>query len=511
MKRWIVFLAAAVIGSGFLLMACDDSKEEKAQKELPFEFLRADVGEPVTDAERTAFTKKITGFLKQVGYFDWIWRTSHGMDASNDQGWPDYRVYWQDTSAEKSGDTITFHHTGGADNIMIRTPKIMTQAISGYLMFGDEQMGDIAAQFAKGIAAGFMGMEFGDNDTEKFITARTVFNNNHSYELEGGRKVVVDYDPVKVRKEDWNAHTHPNADNPYWGSIWLRNMRSKDDVPHMLRSVFYLNELVRKTNDEEIKAAAELALYYLSGFSRDIVDQGYYIRTKGEDGVAHIPYDYDTGDTTDYKDLASFNAFDGISPGGECTAKLNFGLVGYGDTQGNECGVGDGGLYEQMATHGHYFNYAIIRYFHVAAVVNALEAGENDVAYELLTGLADRFDTAINDDSERDEHERWDAELVPLFLAGAAAGLPLTSEEVRLIWTKYSESADFYAQWPNWDLWDASVPDGSVEWKPNDEGMYIRPEDLAAVLEYCYSPYRNKAGVMAVDCDIVADPSRWGE
>ena len=513
MRRWLMLLALTLLAGSALLLSCNDSTDETASDGLPFELTRQDVGEPVTAAERAEFTKTITGFLKQVGYWDWIWRTSHGMDASNDQGWPDYRVYWQDTNAEKSGDTVTFHHTGGADNIMIRTPKIMTQAISGYLMSGDEQMGKIAAQFAKGIAAGFMGMEFGDNDPEKFITARAVFNNNHSYELEGGRKVVIDYDPVKVAKEDWNAHTLPNNDNPYWGAIWLRNMRSKDDVPHMMRSVFYLKQLVKKATDPEIKAAGELALYYLSGFARDIVDQGYYIRTKGSDGVAHIPYDYDTGNTEDYKDLASFNSWDKIEPGGECTAKLTFGLVGYGDDKGNDCGGGDGGSYEQVATTSHYFNYAIIRYFHVASIVNALIAGENDVAHKLLEGLIARFDKDIQNETNRGKYGSWDSDLATVFFASAAAGMPLTSRDVRLIWKQYSASAAFYGAWPNWDLWDSSVADGPVDWKPGEgeNGQYVRPEDMAAVLEYCFSPYRNKAGVLAVDCDIVADPSRWGE
>ena len=513
MRHWMIVLALTVLAGGTLLVSCSDSDSETATEGLPFALTRTDTGTPVTDAERAEFTKTITGFLKQVGYFNWIWRTSHGMDASNDQGWPDYRVYWQDTTAEKSGDTVTFHHTGGADNIMIRTPKIMTWAISGYLMSGDELMGKIAAQFAKGIAANFMGMQFGDNDSEKYIAARAVFNNNHSYELDGGRKVVIDYDPVKVAKEDWNAHTLPNDDNPFWGSIWLRNMRSKDDVPHMMRSVFYLKQLVAKATDPDIRAAGELALDYLTGFARDIVEQGYYIRTKGSDGVAHIPYDYETGNTEDYKDLASFNSWDNIEPGGECTAKLTFSLISYGEPNGNDCGEGDGGSYEQVSTHNHYFNYAIIRYFHVAAIVNALTAGENDVAYKLLTGLMARFDKDINDDGNRSQHASWDSDLAPVFLAGAATGLPLTSQEVRLIWKQYTESATYYAQWPNWDLWDSSVADGPQAWKPTEgeNGQYIRPEDMAAVMEYCFSPYRNKAGVVPVDCDIVADPSRWGE
>jgi len=34
---------------------------------------------------------------------------------------------------------------------------------------------------------------------------------------------------------------------------------------------------------------------------------------------------------------------------------------------------------------------------------------------------------------------------------------------------------------------------------------------MGYVLSYCWSPFKNPAGAAIVDCDIVNDPSRWGE
>jgi hypothetical protein len=34
---------------------------------------------------------------------------------------------------------------------------------------------------------------------------------------------------------------------------------------------------------------------------------------------------------------------------------------------------------------------------------------------------------------------------------------------------------------------------------------------MAFFLEYCYSPFKDPAGAPFIDCDVVADPSRWGE
>jgi len=72
-----------------------------------------------------------------------------------------------------------------------------------------------------------------------------------------------------------------------------------------------------------------------------------------------------------------------------------------------------------------------------------------------------------------------------------------------------------YTDFPNWDLWDPSVPDGTYsfrdEFHPRHRDSAIKIEDIAFLLEYCWSPFKNPAGVDVVDCDVVADPARWGE
>ncbi len=78
-------------------------------------------------------------------------------------------------------------------------------------------------------------------------------------------------------------------------------------------------------------------------------------------------------------------------------------------------------------------------------------------------------------------------------------------------WLKAVEELD---AWTNWDLWSPDVPDGDY---PRRGG--IRPvisDDAVPVdcilyfLEYCNSPFRNPASAKFVDCDQVADISRWG-
>lgn len=476
----------------------------------PVDIVRPDVGTPMSPEEIAAFTAKITGFWKDVGYFDWADRVSHGMDASNPYGMPDYKLFWQDVRALKAGDTVTFEHVGFADNLTIPTPKILMGAAALYLSTGDARLARLVEGLCKGMVAGFMGMIFDPEDPERAITARTIFTQDHEYIQEGGRRTVIAYGPAKRRSVDWNAQTIPNRTNPYWGDIWVRNWRSKDDVPHIFRSVPVLLQLAEHAPDASVRSAAATAASTLQKFARDIVDTGYYIRTKDEYGNAYIPLT-----PKGYvADLASFVEYNFILPAAECAPKLAAALIAYEEPHGIDCGTSFGDLYEYVAALGHYYNYAIIRYFHAAAITNALVAGQYDTALDLLEGMAARVDEMMHGNPPHTDDPAWPADVASYLFVAASSGLPLTSEEARHIAEQYSRSVDHYATWPNWDLWAPGVPDGVVAWEPDRNGdpyRYVEITEMTYPLEYCTSPWRNDTGAALLDCEIVLDPSRWGQ
>ena len=86
---------------------------------------------------------------------------------------------------------------------------------------------------------------------------------------------------------------------------------------------------------------------------------------------------------------------------------------------------------------------------------------------------------------------------------------------MRLIHKYHDGAVTRYSDFPNWDLWDPSVPDGTYSFRdgfhPKSEGDAVRCEEMAFLMEYCWSPFKNPAGRQVVDCDIVNDPARWGE
>src|SRR6185312_3659622 len=115
-------------------------------------------------------------------------------------------------------------------------------------------------------------------------------------------------------------------------------------------------------------------------------------------------------------------------------------------------------VFEEFAEQSHYYNYAIIRYFHLAALVNALVSGQDDVALAFLQGLATRAD-GIPTDPNQAGVTSWNADYAAYLVASGASGLPLTGAEAQVVEQEFSSAADYYATWPDWNLWDPSIPD----------------------------------------------------
>lgn len=486
---------------------------------FPFEVERIPEGQALSSEEIGQFTASISGFFKSTGYFEWLLHNSHGLHKSYNPDMPDYSLFWQDTRAYREGAKVRFSHFGGADNLALRTAKLLENAAALYLMSDDSRFEELIIGYCKGFAALAMGMVWSTEDpVAPYIQARAIFTHDHSFVQDGGRETIIEYGPVKIEKYDWNAHTVPNDLNPYYGQIWVRNMRSKDDVPHMFRMIPVLRALEKEAASKDVRDAASLALEYMVGFADDIVDMGYQIRTK-EDGEVYVPVKEDGT----INDLASFVLFEPIVPDAECNAKLATALVAGGDNLGVLCGDVDNNLYEQIAVSQHYFNLAIIRYFQLAVLMNAMYLERYDLAEPAMNGVIKRADRHFHDNEARALYPEWDADLAAWLLAAATAGMPLTDAEARLVMEQYMASAQHYAKWGYWDLWAEGIPEGEVpmvpgEWSdPDPENpdapltKYVRIQEMVYVFEYCQSGFRHPDSSRVLNCEVLAEPGLWGE
>jgi len=480
--------------------------------ELPFAFSRPQSGTPIPDEEIKEFTRQVTGLWKKTDWFRWLLRTSTGMDPSS--GMEEYLAWYNDVIAVKEGGKVTFKQKGGDHNMWIPGSKILSQAVNGCALTGDWTVCKVAEQYCKGLTASVKGFVWDEADPAPFLMARAIFPHDHSFVLDGetwqddGREKAVEFHDMYHEEDGWNAQTFAWPHNPTWGSIWVTNMRSKDDVCAIVRTTTFLPLVIADAPYEWVREACQETMDTMVGFNRDIVDSGYNIRTKDPEGNAYIIEDQDLGNYVWY---AGFDEYC------ECPARLATDLIAYQEPLTNDCGSGFGSLYDQIAPRGHYYNYPIIWNYHMAAVGNALLYGYDEIALALLEGLAMRMDAYLAPDSEEPgvTHSSWSRDMAILLVQGAAVGLPLTYDEARLVHKHWSQAVVELEEWPRWDLWAPEVPDGQYDagsgFRPPNTPGGISRDAVAMFLEYCNSPFGNQAGAAFIDCDIVADPSRWGE
>ncbi len=480
-------------------------------RKLPIEYTRPAKGTPIPDAEITQFSKDVMGLMKDIDWGRWLLRNSTGVDASSGQ--EDYLAWYNDVHATKADGVVTFKQTGGDHNMWIPGSKVLSQAINGCTLTGDWATCKLAEQYCKGLTASVKGFVWGDDDPAPDLMARAIFPNDNTATLDAetwqddGRTKVMEFHEAYKDEVGWNAQTFAWPENPTWGDIWITNMRSKDDVCAIVRTTLFLHYVVEDAPYDWVKSACGETLETMQGFNKDIVDSGYNIRTKDPEGNAYIIEDQDLGSYVWYLTFGEDN---------ECSHRLASDFIAYQEPRTGDCGTGYGTVFELFAVDTHYYNYPIVWNYHMAALGHALLFGFNDVALALMDGLTERMDIylAPNTKEPGAEHEKWGRDMAILLVQQAAVGFPLTADEARLVQTHWRNALEEFQTFEKWDLWDASVPDGDYPrgggYQPAESPAAVDIEAYAMFLEYCNSPFKNPAGAQFIDCDVVADPSQWG-
>jgi hypothetical protein len=481
----------------------------KLPRELPFAFVRPPVGEPIDQAEITEFTKTIAAAYKEIGFFRWLLRTSIGVDHST--GKDDFLAWYNGATAVKEAGTITIEQRDGEHNMWIPGGVVLTSVLNGYLHTGDWEMARLTEQYCKGLTAVVKGFVWGTDDPAPYLMARAIFPMDQEFVLDAdfwkddGRRKNVKFTTAYRDEDHWNAQTFAWPENPTWGSIWVTNMRSKDDVRSISRTSVFLPYLIEDANDDWVREACQETWDTMVGFHKDIVDSNYSIRTKDSNGVAYtLPCD-------DQKDLGSYNCFSVLDEKSECCARLSADMLAYGHRKTNDCGTCTGSLFDAFASAAHYYNIPIIWDYHMAGLGSSLLKKQYRDAWFTLVGLAERIDSYMFPDEYEPgpKDARWNRDMAQLLVQAASMGLPLTDHEARHIQKYWLQTAQYLKTWTNWDLWDESVPDGEYRLRPPNNNDAVEVEAFAVIFEYCSSPFKNPAGAAFVDCDVLADVANW--
>ena len=490
---------------------------------LAVTFTREDKGTPVTQAEIDAFTRKLMRFMRDVRYFDYVLYTTHGVDASTSMR--DFQ-FWYNERMKKEGDLVTFYHpvnmTDGGHNLHIPMSKILGNLIAAWMVSEDPTAGLAVEKLCKGFTASMLGMVHDENDDVPHLMTRNVVMMQQEFDTHDGRRKAVDPSGWYSSYERWNCDRYQIVDNPYWGAVWVTNLRSKDDVPHIFRLIPNLRYLVAQAPAGATLDACTETLEMLEAFTKDIVDHDYRIRTKDFDGTIYEPgYTGDAETDQNQGDIGSFTYWRDFIPPAECNARRASHLIAYHQPGEESCGRGEPNDYDDIAFINNGYNKRICQFFHVAHLANALVNNDNDEAVMLMDGLAERIAEDWGMAATQDKYSESDyTRNIALLLANSSIfGFPLTSDEVRLIHEYYGRTVDKITAWPYWDPWAETVPDGDLgAYRPPDcEGAgetqqcWTRVEDVSGIWEYCWSPLINPAGVPWVNCEIVRNPGSWDE
>ncbi len=481
--------------------------------ERPFTVERPDDSPAVAREEIDAFSREYAAFFENSDYFRWLSRYSQGLPENNPGGYPGYKVWWTHLDAVKSNGVVTLQFSGTPDNSTAKVGRAIPPVLGYALRTGDETARDLAVGYIKGLSATFDGMVYPDEDpVTDSIMARAIFHQSYEIELDGGRKLKMDYEPVRVEEVARRHDTWHNPDNPTYGDIYVRNKRSKDDLLYVYRTAIWLLHAIHESDDDELRNAAIKLFRQIRAMSVDIVEHEYCIRTKDGDGVPYIP----TLESGVVDDFASFTSYENIFPFAECNAKLGTSYMAYGEKRDIECSgenfYGDGGAYETAAITSHYWGSNMIWGYHLTALALALAYNDAGTARKLMDGYITRMED-LQADERADGYPEWWPDMAQLLVLGAAYGMPLKADEARLIHRYYREGMAHYNAIVPWDIWEESVPDDTpystlpsradTDVDGNVTKSYVRPTEIMNPFEYCASPLRAENGAQFIDCDLL--------
>jgi len=396
---------------------------------------------------------------------------------------------------------------------------VLGDVIAAYLVSGDDTAGLAAEQLCRGLSASMRGMVHDADDPVHHLMARNVVPGfSQRFLTHDGKAKGVDCSGWFFENVKWNTWRFEYTQNPWWGDVWVTNMRSKDDVPHIFRLVPNLRYLAEQGPPGAAREACADTLGLLTLYAKDIVDSGYYLRTTDQAGGIFVPGFLDDPQLDGDKDLASFVTYETLVPNGECNAKRGAELIGYHEAVASECGMGEPNAYDHFAFVGNRYNKRICRYFHLAHLANAL-VNRDAAAPDLMAGLEIRMQEEWATPEAKMQYEPavWFRDLALYHAQAAVFGYPLTADEVRLIHRSYRGAIEHLATWAAWDPWSDAVPDGEGQsYRPpscagegEEQTCWFGAEDLAQVFEACWTPFQNPAGQPWVDCEVVRDPIWW--
>ncbi len=469
-----------------------DLKGDQGDTQAPAPiFVRVQKGEPVSADELAEVTALYMELLVKTRYFAATNDRIHGWPADDPQQRYWYGSWWSGVSVTKAGGEVTYlHGDQGADNNGMRTGPIVAGVCYAQALWGGQE--ELLRKLIRGFNSWILAMERVSLPDQRVLMTRASYPESVDTTLHGV-PLHIDYSlnrPGKDLQEEKppSLYVH-NPDNPYWGDIWIKSKRSKDDIGHMLQAMAMLPACSQSQDPGLAEDLAKLEELYVP-WCKGVEDDGWRIVTVDPEWNLFWPQE----------DLAAYIALGNA----ECKSMLAIRLYGRGDEGDLECGDGLSMVDEEWGIKNDF--HQIQRSYHEAAVAIALMKKRPDLAAELMVGLAWRLDKVFDamEKSPETYNGPHDQDLAELVANSAAVGLPLTWREIRYLHDRIKEAHAAYLapeRAAGYDLFNPATPDGTYGFDLDGPGFFWRL--LAAPLGSCASPYVHPEAHPLLDCATV--------
>lgn len=455
-------------------------------------WVRPEVGEPVTAQELAAVTDQYIDLLKAGRWFELLDERAHGWPEDDPEGGYWYGSWWSGVRILKEGGKVRYLHSAdGADNNGMRTAPMLAGLAFAWSLWGDADHLHLARRIARGFNSWILAMQRTSQPDAGALMTRASYPASATWNWKG-REVLIDYSLNRPGEDNGACQYVHLPDNPWWGDLYVKNMRSKDDIGHLLLAVALADGVLSDTGDAGMDADwAQLRDLY-GQWSRRVEDDGWRIATLDKDLALWFPDD----------DLAYYMMdINGIDP--ECDIALATRLMGRGDGGTLDCGNGISIVDDVVSMKPS--NGQQLRSYHEAAIALAKARGKPALVDALLPGLALRIDKILDAvPGDGSPPFPGNEDMAELMIMAANVGVPLTWREVRFFHDRVREAHATYlatAAQPGLHVFDESTPDGEYGFDPPSGGIAFRY--IGAALGACASPFRHPDLKPLLECDKV--------
>jgi hypothetical protein len=451
---------------------------------LPFAIEREPAGDPIPAAEVELATDRYLDLMARTRWLELVDERAHGWPESDPEGRYWYATWWSGVRIVRAGGAVTYVHSDdGADNNGLRTAQLAEGACYAWRLWRDPADRHLARRLIRGMSSWHLAMRRSADDPERGLASRAAYPPDV---VDTGRAISIDYSASRPGIDaDPSDYIHVPA-NPYWPDLWVKNTRSKDDIGHMLRAVALLDTCAGDLEDPDAEADLVEMRRLHQEWAQRVERDGYRIATYDADLELFFPPG----------DLATYYTTAGV----ECAAGYAIPLLSRFDPLGYRCRSPGLGPVVDPTTGIPSGAMQILRSHHEAATGLALVTGQDELARELLVGLATRIEGILDAyESGAMPANANPSDVFQLVVESALLGLPLTAREAAFVHARIELAAGSYlATGPEWRVHDPATPDGEYGFDLGGDGIDFK--DLGLLLGLCTAQWVDPAAQPVLDC-----------